>query len=192
MKTSNGSEKKVSSSSSSSSTNYAPKQKRSGQNRKEDDRLAQKAQAEKEVIAVKSLLEKYHRRDVKAVANKEPALTKVKHIDEVLEKLSKQAVQKEFIQQRGLDYLTEWLDSIPNGPEPSVSLRKKLLQFIISLPVEKHHFEGIRLGKVIYKLSQKSSVHELKVLASKVVDKWSKVLNSKRSRSEVEEAVEAN
>lgn len=89
LKTSNGGEKKVSSSSSSSSASYAPKQKRSGQNRKEDDRLAQKAQAEKEVIAVKSLLERYHRRDMKAVANKEPALTKVKHIDEVLEKLSK-------------------------------------------------------------------------------------------------------
>lgn len=81
LKTSSGGEKKVVSQSS--------KPKQSRQNKREEDKQAQKAQAEKEVAAVKSLLEKYHRRDVNAVTNKEPALTKVKHIDEVLEKLSK-------------------------------------------------------------------------------------------------------
>jgi len=34
-------------------------------------------------------MEKYHKRDIKLVEDKLPALTKVKHIDEIIEKLSK-------------------------------------------------------------------------------------------------------
>ncbi|KAL4446489.1 hypothetical protein ABPG74_001230 [Tetrahymena malaccensis] len=173
--------------SSSGGNNGESKQQKPRSSKKEEERQQNELKIKEEVKKIKSEMKQIHQRDVKAIENKKPALNKIKHIDEVISNLSKLGVQKEFVQDKGIDYLADWLDKVPNGPEPSVSLRKKLLQFIFELNVTRSNLTGIRLGKVIYKISQKCEVKELKILANKVVEKWSKIINSKDKKDDYED-----
>ncbi|EAR97582.2 TFIIS helical bundle-like domain protein (macronuclear) [Tetrahymena thermophila SB210] len=176
--------------SSSGGNNVEAKQQKPRSSKKEEERLKNELEIKEEVKKIKSEMKQIHQRDIKAVENKKPALNKIKHIDEIISKLSKLGVQREFVQDKGIDYLADWLDKIPNGPEPSVTLRKKLLQFIFELNVTRSNLTGIRLGKVIYKISSKSEVKELRILANKVVEKWSKIINSRDKKYDDEDQYE--
>ncbi|KAL4472031.1 hypothetical protein ABPG72_007080 [Tetrahymena utriculariae] len=175
---------------SSGGNNGESKQQKPKFTKKEEERLINEQKIKEEVNKIKSDMKQIHQRDVKAVQEKKPALNKIKYIDEIISKLSKLGVQKEFVQDKGIDYLADWLDKIPNGPEPSVTLRKKLLQFIYELNVTRSNLTGIRLGKVIYKISAKSEVKELRILANKVVEKWSKIINSRDKKDDYEDQYE--
>ncbi|EGR31115.1 hypothetical protein IMG5_117580 [Ichthyophthirius multifiliis] len=124
-------------------------------------------------------MHKCHTKDTIDFQNGKPALRKIQNIDDVIMKLSRSHIQKQFLAQKGLDNIADWIYKLPNGSEPPISLKKKLLQFVYGLPVKKQNLSGIKLGKIIYKISMKSDVKELKSIASKIVEKWSQLLNQK-------------
>ncbi|EGR29397.1 hypothetical protein IMG5_156390 [Ichthyophthirius multifiliis] len=98
---------------------------------------------------------KCNQKDINSFKLSKPALEKVQNVDEILKKLCGDNIQKEFLNQNGLDFVCDWIKEIPNGPEPPVSLKLKLLQFTLDLPVKRQHLEGIKLGKVLSKMKNK-------------------------------------
>ncbi len=57
--------------------------------------------------------------------------------------------------------LTKWLQKLPNGPAPSIQIKKRLVDIIYQLPVTDEILKLSEIGKLIYKMRTNPSEYKL-------------------------------
>lgn len=84
-------------------------------------------------------------------ANKvgKPALNKLRLLEEVMKVLNKVVWQEWFVTSGGCAALVGWLQPLPDGSEPSLTLREHMLTLIEKLPITQENLRQSQLGKVI-------------------------------------------
>lgn len=135
-------------------------------------------------------METAYEEDIECFRMKRPALNKLKLLGKVESVLRKTANQKAFIDlggnpdisDTGLDILSKWLSKLPNGAQPSLQLKKKIVDIIYQLPVTEEHLRGSGLGQTLYSMrSNQAEDPDLRKTLKDIIDKWTKLITDMAS-----------
>jgi len=129
-------------------------------------------------------MEQAYEEDIECFRMKRPALNKLKMLGKVETVLRKTSNQRAFIdlgnvesQDTGLDILSKWLSKLPNGAQPSLQLKKKIVDIIYQLPVTEDHLRSSELGKTLYSMRNNPAEDpDLKKTLKDIIDKWTKLI----------------
>lgn len=117
--------------------------------------------------------------DLICFKNKQPALNKLKLLPTVESYLKRAGYQKSFIEHpnNGLDCIAKWLMKLPNGAQPSLQLKKRLVDVVQQLPVSDEHLKSSEIGKMIYGMKNNPNEDpDLKKTLKDIVDKWTRLI----------------
>lgn len=73
----------------------------------------------------------------------------------LFKKLKNLNVQKKFLENGGLEVLSQWLDKTSDGNYPCLSVIETVLDIVDFLPIETAHLLECKLGSIIKKLEKK-------------------------------------
>ncbi|TDH69293.1 hypothetical protein CCR75_005017 [Bremia lactucae] len=140
-------------------------------------------------------MDKAYTDDLASIADRRPALEKIKFVDNALHILRKLQFQPMLLD---FDLLTEWIDwmenktsireqivkkwiqPLENGALPNVGLRTKMLEMVSKMPVFKEHLKRSGLGKVVMLLMKHpQETRENKELCRSLVERWSRAVFNK-------------
>ncbi|KAL5716734.1 hypothetical protein ACHQM5_009862 [Ranunculus cassubicifolius] len=120
-----------------------------------------------------------------------PAVNKLKKLPLLTEVLSKKQLQLEFLDHGVLAVLKNWLEPLPDGSLPNISIRTAILKILTDYPIDleqydrKDQLKKSGLGKVIMFLSRSDEeTTGNRKLAKDLVDKWSRPIFNKSTRFE--------
>eukprot|EP00249_Psilotum_nudum_P012323 c23720_g1_i1 orf=112-1608(+) len=120
-----------------------------------------------------------------------PAINKLKMLPVLMNVLSKRQLQQEFLDRGVLSVLKNWLEPLPDGSLPNITIRTKLLKILTDLPIDvelydrREQLKKSGLGKVIMFLSRSDEeTPGNRKLARDLVDKWSRPIFQKSTRYE--------
>lgn len=120
-----------------------------------------------------------------------PAINKLKMLPALISVLSKRQLQQEFLDRGILSVLKNWLEPLPDGSLPNMTIRSALLKILTDLPIDvelydrREQLKKSGLGKVIMFLSRTDEEATAnRKLARDLVDKWSRPIFQKSTRYE--------
>lgn len=120
-----------------------------------------------------------------------PAINKLKMLPALTSVLSKRQLQQEFLDRGVLSVLKNWLEPLPDGSLPNMTIRTALLKVLTDLPIDmgynerREQLKKSGLGKVIMFLSKSDEEGTAnRKLARDLVDKWSRPIFQKSTRYE--------
>ncbi|KAF9611790.1 hypothetical protein IFM89_035775 [Coptis chinensis] len=120
-----------------------------------------------------------------------PAVNKLKKLPLLTEVLSKRQLQLEFLDHGVLALLKNWLEPLPDGSLPNISIRTAILKILTDYPIDLEQYDRrdqlkkSGLGKVIMFLSRSDEETTAnRRLAKDLVDKWSRPIFNKSTRFE--------
>lgn len=120
-----------------------------------------------------------------------PAINKLELLPSLLNVLSKRQLQQEFLDRGVLSVLKNWLEPLPDGSLPNMTIRSALLKLLTELPIDvevderREQLKKSGLGKVIMFLSKSDEEGSAnRKLARDLVDKWSRPIFQKSTRYE--------
>lgn len=120
-----------------------------------------------------------------------PAINKLELLPSLINVLSKRQLQQEFLDRGVLSVLKNWLEPLPDGSLPNMTIRSALLKLLTELPIDVELYERREqlkksgLGKVIMFLSKSDEEGSAnRKLARDLVDKWSRPIFQKSTRYE--------
>lgn len=79
--------------------------------------------------------------------------------------VGKSAIQAEFVKKDGLEILEKWLKPQPDGPQPSLYLKRKILENLNMFVLEREQFVNTDLGKVVNKICMSQCIAYLLVFS---------------------------
>eukprot|EP00245_Coleochaete_scutata_P017006 TRINITY_DN8138_c0_g1_i1.p1 TRINITY_DN8138_c0_g1~~TRINITY_DN8138_c0_g1_i1.p1 ORF type:complete len:482 (-),score=170.27 TRINITY_DN8138_c0_g1_i1:359-1804(-) len=127
------------------------------------------------------------------VANREgqPAINKLRLLPELVAILQKKHLQTEFLDRGILTLLKNWLEPLPDGSLPNITIRSALLTVINELPIDmeymdrKEQLKDSGLGRIIMFFSKlETETVKNRKLAQELVHKWSRPIVQKSTRYE--------
>ena len=84
-------------------------------------------------------------------------------------------VCERFLEIGGLGAFQNWLKKLPNGMEPSLTLKIKLFNILLSLNAREQHIASApELQKIIQK-NKTSMTKDLRELSESIVSKWGRI-----------------
>ena len=86
-------------------------------------------------------------------------------------------VWDKFLEQGGLQQFELWFTKLPSGIEPSLTLRKGLLELLDSLRIKPEHISTVSSIQRIVQKHKKSQTRELRDLSESILLRWSKTLH---------------
>lgn len=105
--------------------------------------------------------------------NKMPATNKLQNLDIFVDTLLNIKVQEILLDLNILEVVRKWLEPLPDNSLPNNKIKKRLLEVLKVLNVEKAHLTESGVGKIVhfYMISPEES-KEIKNLAKEIVHKW--------------------
>ena len=72
--------------------------------------------------------------------------------------------------------IEKWVKKLPNGLEPSLTLKKKLFTILLSMSVKDDHISSVpELQKIIQK-NKRSMTKDLRDLSETILSKWERTM----------------
>ena len=83
----------------------------------------------------------------------------------------------------GLELLYSWIQKLPDNSDPSLTLKKGVLQIVKSLKLEKDQILSSQIARTVIgiKRNGKNENKELRELAIKIFDSWTQTINGGKS-----------
>ncbi|KAL8490241.1 hypothetical protein ACS0TY_025956 [Phlomoides rotata] len=129
--------------------------------------------------------------DAELNRQQKPALTKLRKLDLLTDALSKKPLQLVFLDHGVLSVLRTWLEPLPDGSLPNINIRAAVFETLNDLPIDLEQYErkeqlqksGIgRAVMFFYKWDEETKSN--RKLAKELVEKWSRTISFKSTRSE--------
>lgn len=139
--------------------------------RKTKEVPAAQAQAKMQIL-VEEMNHAGHQ-DQESNRKNEPAIAKMRMLDKVSSELNKAQWQEWFVTSHGCDALALWLNPLPDGSEPNLTLRNKILKIVSVLPISQSALRNSGLSILIKKIY--TDPHETKdnrKMAQSLIQKW--------------------
>lgn len=116
-------------------------------------------------------------KDIQSNKLGQPGLQKLKIVEPLLAKLKNSSIMEYFLDHDGLEYLSRFLQKLPDGSWPLSTVRTKVFGLIYDLPTEVGHLKTTSLGRVL-SLLQASNCESLKnkSIIKLIKDKWSRII----------------
>lgn len=125
-------------------------------------------------------MDKAYTDDLASIADRRPALEKIKFVDNALHILRKLQFQPMLLDFDLLTIVKKWIQPLENGALPNVGLRTKMLEMVSKMPVFKEHLKRSGLGKVVMLLMKHpQETRENKELCRSLVERWSRAVFNK-------------
>lgn len=107
--------------------------------------------------------------------NGKPATKKLENIDFFTQTLLNKKYQETLLDENILSVVKMWLEPLPDKSLPNISIRKKLLETLKVLNVDKSHLLESGVGTIIhfYSINPKENL-EIKKLALEIIHKWTR------------------
>ena len=106
-----------------------------------------------------------------------PGLAKLMIIDKCLQKLKHHEFANIFLDSNGLDLIDKFISMLPDGSWPLSSVRSKIFQAIIKLPIQVDHLRGCKIGQTLTQLqASKKEFADNKKMIAHIKDKWSRLI----------------
>lgn len=125
-------------------------------------------------------MDKAHADDLASIAERKPALERIKYVDEAIRALRKHQLQPTFLDFDLLSFIKKWIQPLEDGSLPNLGVRTKMLQMVANLPVMKEHLKRSGFGKVVMLLwKHPSETRENKDLCRDLIERWSRAVFDK-------------
>ncbi|KAG1691961.1 hypothetical protein DVH05_025941 [Phytophthora capsici] len=125
-------------------------------------------------------MDKAYADDLASIAERRPALEKIKFVDNALHILRKIQFQPMLLDFDLLTIVKKWIQPLDDGSLPNVGLRTKMLEMVSKMPVFKEHLKRSGLGKVVMVLMKHpQETPENKELCRSLVERWSRAVFNK-------------
>ncbi|KAL7693949.1 putative transcription factor IIS, TFIIS/LEDGF domain superfamily [Plasmopara halstedii] len=125
-------------------------------------------------------MDKAYADDLVSIAERRPALEKIKFVDNALHILRKVQFQPMLLDFDLLTIVKKWIQPFEDGTLPNVGLRTKILDMVSKMPVFKEHLKRSGLGKVVMVLMKHpQETIENKELCRSLVERWSRAVFNK-------------
>ena len=104
-----------------------------------------------------------------------PAFTKLKMLKVVSKQLRKKDLHSNFIDQGVLAAMREWLEPLPDGSLPHITIRTAMLEILLSMPIDKQMLKDSGVGRMVMLLfKHPKETDSNKRMAKKAIDAWSR------------------
>ncbi|KAE8891970.1 hypothetical protein PF005_g11873 [Phytophthora fragariae] len=125
-------------------------------------------------------MDKAYADDLASIAERRPALEKIKFVGSALHVLRKLQFQPMLLDFDLLTIVKKWIQPLEDGTLPNVGLRTKMLEMVSKMPVFKEHLKRSGLGKVVMVLMKHpQETPENKELCRSLVERWSRAVFNK-------------
>ncbi|KAG7389078.1 hypothetical protein PHYPSEUDO_011347 [Phytophthora pseudosyringae] len=125
-------------------------------------------------------MDKAYADDLASIAERRPALEKIKFVGNALHVLRKIQFQPMLLDFDLLTIVKKWIQPLEDGTLPNVGLRTKMLEMVSKMPVFKEHLKRSGLGKVVMLLMKHpQETPENKELCRSLVERWSRAVFNK-------------
>lgn len=115
--------------------------------------------------------------DKQSLANKRPALEKLKLLPQISKFLSNTYYQKLFLQYQGLELLQEWIKRNRDGTFPALNQISQMLDLLNNLSLSLSHLKSCQIGGYVMELSKSTKVSkQIQNKAKDLVEKWSRIV----------------
>lgn len=107
-----------------------------------------------------------------------PALKKLLLLDQVTQDLRRCAIQHFFLENGGCTVMSQWLEGLPDGTYPNLSVVQEILGVLDNLQIEPEYLlNAKKLGRVIkIYANDKANMPQVASLAKSIMDKWSRMV----------------
>ncbi|KAF9763736.1 Transcription factor IWS1 [Nosema granulosis] len=106
---------------------------------------------------------------------KKPGTKKLEHLDFFIQSLLSKKLQESLIEENILGVVKMWLEPLPDRSLPNIAIRKRLIETVKVLNVDRSHLLESGIGKVIhfYSINPKEDI-EVKKQALEIIQKWTR------------------
>ncbi|EOB14733.1 Transcription factor IWS1 [Nosema bombycis CQ1] len=113
--------------------------------------------------------------DNKSNKSSKPATKKLENLDLFTKTLLNKKNQDILLDDNILGVVRMWLEPLPDKTLPNINIRKRLLEVLKVINVDKNHLLESGIGKIVhfYSLNPKENV-EIKRLALEIIQKWTR------------------
>ncbi|CAI2371557.1 unnamed protein product [Moneuplotes crassus] len=115
-------------------------------------------------------------KDLDQIKIGQPAVHKVLYCKRLVQQLKNKTIQKLFLCNDGLTYLSMWLEKSVDGCYPCDEVLGTILDICEFLPVGSEHLHGTKIGKQVKKLEKEALSEKIRSKASEVLHKWYRVV----------------
>jgi len=120
-------------------------------------------------------MEQAYREDQEANHNKQPALSKLKLLPEVLSLFQKQSVRESYFDGGFLKQCKNWLSPLPDGTLPNMKIREGFLKSLEKLDLSEDLLRASGIGRAVMTLSRhKSESLPNQKICTALISKWSR------------------
>lgn len=102
-----------------------------------------------------------------------PALERVKIITSIDNLLRKRPIQNYFLENKGLEILSDWINENPDGGYPLPQVVESVFDILERLPIDTRFLEDSSIAKVVSRYAHGQT--ELKYLSNRalnIIQKW--------------------
>ncbi|TMW60051.1 hypothetical protein Poli38472_000093 [Pythium oligandrum] len=125
-------------------------------------------------------MDKAHADDLASIAERKPALERIKYVDHAIRVLRKQQLQPTFLDFDLLSFIKKWIQPLEDGTLPNLGVRTKMLHMVARLPVMKEHLKRSGFGKVVMMLwKHPEETRDNKDLCRDLIERWSRAVFDK-------------
>jgi hypothetical protein len=121
-----------------------------------------------------------------------PALKKYLLVEEVSRQLRRSAISNVFLENGGCGLLGQWLEPLPDGTFPNLTVVQEILSTIDLLNIGPDELQTDKnLGRIVKLYSKnQANMPQVVALAKKIVDRWSRLvfgIKTTYSRTEMDD-----
>ncbi|TYZ61837.1 hypothetical protein PybrP1_000949 [[Pythium] brassicae (nom. inval.)] len=125
-------------------------------------------------------MDKAHQDDLVSIAERRPALEKIKYVDHALMLMRKHQLQPMLLDFDLLSLIKKWIHPLDDGALPNVGIRTKMLNMVAEMPIYKEHLKRSGFGKVVMLLwKHPEETRENKDLCRDLIERWSRSVFNK-------------
>ncbi|GAB9474595.1 hypothetical protein Gpo141_00011715 [Globisporangium polare] len=125
-------------------------------------------------------MDKAHQDDLASIAERRPALEKIKYVDHAIMLMRKHQLQPMLLDFDLLSIIKKWIHPLDDGTLPNVGIRTKMINMVADMPVFKEHLKRSGFGKVIMMLwKHPEETRENKDLCRDLIERWSRSVFNK-------------
>ena len=115
-------------------------------------------------------------RDLEQIRSHKPALNKLVYSKVLFRKLKNLEIQRRFLDNGGLDIVTQWIDKSGDGEYPCLTVIDTMLDIIDYLPIETEHLLKWNIGKVVKRIEKTNESSKIRLKCKNLTTKWSRMI----------------
>ncbi|KAJ1307994.1 hypothetical protein OPQ81_002067 [Rhizoctonia solani] len=139
--------------------------------------------ADQEVTRLRQAMHAAADRDIEANASKQPAVSKLKMLGEVMDTLQKSSLAQSILDNNLLEGVRRWLEPLPDKSLPALSIQNAFFEILPKLDIDSTVLKESGLGKIVLFYTKcKRVTPGIRRIADTLVANWSRPI-VKRSAS---------